>query len=240
MIKWNKYFDHIYCIHYKPHVERFEELNNELKRVGILDAGIFEYIYTDEDNNEYKNPAYKITLNHKKCLEDAYNKCYGNILILENDVRFLKDINEIEKVLEQKPDEADLILFDYIFGYELKEIDRLLDFKKKIDNIDEYGYINFNSLSRIFSAACYMCSRKMQKHLIDNYNFWQPAPDYFTCFSIFSVDKKIDQTLNRYVPIKNIAVQKLFDNNFRIKVHGKDNTYDRYKYQRVNLEDYNV
>ena len=238
MIDWKKYFDHIYCIHYKPHVERFEELNNELKRVGILDSKIFEYFYTEKDDNEYKNQAYKVTINHKKCLEDAYKKMYANILILENDIRFLKDIDYIEKILEQKPSDADLILYDYIFGYELKEIDRLIDLKNNIGKEDYY--INFDKLPRIFSAACYMCSRRMQKHLIDNYNIWKPTPDYFTCYSKYSIDKKIDNVLKRYIPVKNISVQKVFDNNLRIIVHGKDNTYERYKYQGINLEDYNI
>jgi hypothetical protein len=234
MIDWKKYFDHIYCIHYKPHVERFEELNNELKRVGILDSEIFNYLFTNEDNSEYIIPANKVTINHKYCLMHAYENNYNRILILENDIRFLNNISIIENYLYQIPKDADMVWFDYIYGFEFEEIDR---YKKLNINIP---FINIGKEERIFSAACYMCSRKMQEHLIECYNKYQTTPDYFTWYNPLSPDQEIDKTINRYIVSKNIAIQKVFDNNLRATLHGKNNTYERYTYQGLNLEDYNI
>ena len=238
MINWKKYFDHIYCIHYLPHVERYKELNDELNRVSILNSGIFEYLYTKEDNTEYRVKAFKVTLNHKKCLEDAINNSYNRILILENDVKFLKDLSLLEQYLENIPEDADLILFDYIFGYEHDEISRLFEFKKYNKN----KFINIGLTNRIFSAACYMCSPKMQIHLINNYNSYQPVPDFFTTYSIKSVDNEEDEKLKRYVPDKNLAIQKVFENNLRstLYIGRPDITYDRYTFQGIKLEDYNI
>ena len=234
MIQWNKFFGHIYCIHYKGHVERFEGLNDELKRVGILDSGIFEYKYTDIDNNHYKIAANKVTIHHKECINDAiYNK-YNRILILENDIRFLKDLSVIEDYLNQIPKNADMVWFDYIYGFEFQEIDRY----KKLNLSTKY--VNIGREQRIFSAACYMCSLGMQNHLSKCYNRYQTTPDFFTCYSRFSPDQHIDLNLKRYITNKNIAIQKVFDNNLRATLHGENNIYDRYKYQGLNLEDYNI
>lgn len=236
MIDWKKYFDYIYCIHYKPHIERFEELNNELKHVGILDSGIFEYLYTEEDNNEYRIKANKVTINHHKCLNHAYINGYNRILILENDIKFLKDLSLLEIYLENIPNDADLVLFDYIFGFEFEEINRLFQLKETNQN----QYINIGKINRVFSAACYMCSSKMQKHLITNYNKFQTTPDFFTTYHKVSIDQSEDINLKRYIPNKNIAIQKVFENNLRNTLHGENNIYDRYKYQGINLEDYNI
>jgi hypothetical protein len=80
----------------------------------------------------------------------------------------------------------------------------------------------------------------MQKHLIDNYSRYQTTPDFFTCYQNVSVDIETDRILKRYVPSVNSAIQKVYNYNFRTVVHGNDNTYDRYKYQGINLEDYNI
>ena len=234
MIEWNKYFDHIYCIHYKPHVERFEELNEELKRVRILDSGIFEYFYSDVDKTKYKIPANKVTIHHKRCILDALSNKYDRILILENDIRFLKDLSIMKKYLEQIPKDADMVWFDYIYGYELSEIDRY----KQLDK--DSLYVNVGHENRIFSAACYMCSNQMQRHLLECYSRYQTTPDYFTWYNPFAPDQFRDKLLNRYIANKNIAIQKVFDDNLRATLHGENNTYKRYTYQGLNLEDYNI
>lgn len=43
MIDWKHHFDHIFCLHYVPNVDRKQRIESELKRVGILDSGIFSW-----------------------------------------------------------------------------------------------------------------------------------------------------------------------------------------------------
>jgi hypothetical protein len=47
MIKWDKYFDKIYCIHFLPtRNERIQRIEDEISRVGILSSNIFHWKYT--------------------------------------------------------------------------------------------------------------------------------------------------------------------------------------------------
>ena len=39
---------------------------------------------------------YSINLGHYQCIREAYYKGYNKILILEDDIRFLKDLNKIK------------------------------------------------------------------------------------------------------------------------------------------------
>ena len=45
MINWN-IFDKIYCIHYLPYKERFNDIKSELSRIGLLNSSNFEFYYT--------------------------------------------------------------------------------------------------------------------------------------------------------------------------------------------------
>ena len=131
MIDWSKYFDHIFCIHYlaNDRVNRHHQLINELSRVGIYQSGIFSFIY-DEDsvitNDIMENARNKyfigldkygkrVTINHYKAFNIAKICGYKNILVLEDDVCFLKDLDELEKYIQETSIlNTDLIMYDYI------------------------------------------------------------------------------------------------------------------------------
>lgn len=118
MINWNKYFDHIYTVNFVNHKLRQINLNNELKRVGVLDSGIYDDIefipsplinklsdmsldvsnITFDSFTKYK--MYNILFNNYFIVKQAYLNGYKKILVFENDIRFLKDINHIENLLD--------------------------------------------------------------------------------------------------------------------------------------------
>ena len=119
MINWKKYFDHIYTVNFVNNKLRQINLNNELKRVGILDSGIYDTIEfipsplinqlcdmsLDVSNVMFdsftKYKMYNMLINHYFIIKQAYLKGYKKVLVLEDDVRFLKDINYIEKLLDK-------------------------------------------------------------------------------------------------------------------------------------------
>ena len=139
MINWKNYFDHIFCIHYisEDRIERHHQLINELTRVGIYNSGIFSFIY-DTDNkfsnilydnkllldkfkclNYEKNSkyAFRVTINHLQALYVAKLLKYNRILILEDDICFLKDLNQIEKILKNNIhslDQYNACMYDWI------------------------------------------------------------------------------------------------------------------------------
>ena len=128
MINWKNYVDQIYVITHTKRINN-EYFYNELKRVGIYDSNImfiFENIQTPfykelfniivKNNNADKyvdqgynsddikrNTEYSKVFNsviaHYYCLKHAQQHEYSKILILEDDLLFLKDLNQIETLL---------------------------------------------------------------------------------------------------------------------------------------------
>ena len=91
------YFDKIYCINLKHRKDRWQESLIEFDRLNIThDVERFEAI-------ESKPGIVGCTASHYKIVQDAKIKGYKNILILEDDVKILRDdaINIISLAMEQ-------------------------------------------------------------------------------------------------------------------------------------------
>ena len=219
-----KFFDEAYCIHCNTYKNRLEELLNEFKRLNIN----VSIVNVDKCSNS-DNPILDCSLNHVKIIENAYNKGLEHILIMEDDIRFLNDLNTLNEYIEKIPKDYDIILFDYVYGYDFDEISRFFD-KDKTNY-----FINIHQDQRVFSAACYLLSRKGMEHIINSQKQKLREPDCYTTYK--NNDTGI---LNRYVPRINLAIQKSFNDNLRTMVHGEDNTYLRYKFQGVNINKYNI
>ena len=118
-IDWKKYIDKVYIVNYVGQLNRYDELLNELYRVDMTDDIIynFENINTPLYNSLHSNfkdnsfdkilshenlyYAFDCSMGHYYCMKHAQKHNYKRILILENDVRFLKDKAEIKKILEE-------------------------------------------------------------------------------------------------------------------------------------------
>ena len=124
MIQWDKYFDHIFCVTYVNN-GRYHKISKELDRVGILKSGIFEFIYDAE--YKYKDSMYNSiyspglnsgwkcsTIQHLKIWNIIKEVGFKRVLILEDDIAFLKDLNKIEYALKTT-DYKDITLFHYVF-----------------------------------------------------------------------------------------------------------------------------
>lgn len=222
--KINEIFDCIYCLNYEPQTERLIPILKEFERLNISVKFI---------NRTYKGVK-GASLLHCMAIEDAMKNSYTKILIFESDVRFLKDIDTVIEYMNNIPDDADIVLFDYIYGYRKNEIDRY--FNKQLYN--DY-YIDLNNDSRVFSAAAYLLSNKGMRHIYNNQRNRMHEPDYFTTFKHDSIHVDDDKKLRRYIPKKPLCIQKSYNNNLRNQV-GTDNSYDRYIYQGTKLEEYNL
>ena len=117
MITLNDFFDKIYCINLDSRPDRYKLAINEFSRWGVdverisgIDGNLIQ------QNNRFigKSGAYGLLLTHIEILKNALENRYKNILILEDDVEFIKDFNEkfSEKIL-MLPDNWDLL---YIGG----------------------------------------------------------------------------------------------------------------------------
>jgi len=201
-IDWKKYVDQIYCLTFAKKDKT--ELYNELKRVDIYDSGIyheFENIQTplyeilynnliDKKYIEYLSQLnlfvfdnlkkytfrYDVTIGEYYCMKNASNHGYNRILILEDDVIFLKNKEDIINILENmlkcynENDEGLLFLggiphicYDYTKDY--KNIrNTLYQCVKEVN----YNYIKAVDLYRIpGSSSCNFYDKSAYEHFIN-------------------------------------------------------------------------
>lgn len=161
---WSKYFDHIYCIHGEVCEERRYEIENELRRVGILDSGIFTWMI-DYDipkySDRYENPRSAAgTLGHLRCYCDQLYHHYDRVLILEDDIKFLKDLATIENILSKLP-QHDICLFDwFVYTNNIGANNHMLELMEA-GKINEF-YCYFTSA---WLLSCYSITQKVAKYL---------------------------------------------------------------------------
>ena len=240
MIQWNKYFDRIYCLHFIPFIERKQLMDFQLDRVGILHSSIFEYhyeygTYSDKIYDNYVREhsigkmkeisdgrVVSIIFNHYNAIREAYSRGCKRILILENDVRFLKNLNQIEQILEHRPKDANLILYDkFIFDYKMAQ---------QFKSVNDY----FSTWQDLSSASCYQLDRKGMKKII------QKEEKFLVCIDWYFYYKELEG-LNYYCSTKNMAVQGFFRKNNMQWDQEKTDSFGLskyYKYLNINFDDY--
>ena len=209
MINWSKYFDRIYCLHFVPYTERKELLEIELERVGILNSNIFEYFFTYGNQQEEKFKQYvkkvrpqiekdkfiniPILYGHYSIVKKAEKEKLKHILIIEDDIRFLKNLNLIEQIIKNRPQDANLILYDkFITNPNLI---------KQFKPVNNY----YNTFECCCSAGCYSLDNKGIKHLLYKYETFPQIADGY-----FYAAKEFLNGLNYYCSNINLAIQSLF------------------------------
>ena len=238
MIKWNLYFDKIYCVHFLPHKERLPLLLKELKRVGILDSGIFEWRYTIPD--KYDDIIWPIASRNKWCSRKQYvNLALENhriltearllelkrILIIEDDILFLTDISLIENILNNIPNQFGIVQFDKRANFTNGEQEIWLNLirNKKINQsfVDStYNFANATAMGYFYSG------------IDDAFNVLEKrlcTPDRIVKFIC----------KHHAIAITSLAVQNLYDNAINLtfdkaeKIH-----YECYRQVGVDLSLY--
>lgn len=223
-----KMFEAMYCIHYIPYKERLIYLNNEFNRIGILNSKKLHWKYTYDsifqqdiiNNHDHANKSKPyialVAYHHYCCIKEAYELGYNNILIMENDVEFLKDINKLNEYLIRMPN-YDICCFDWLFNN--------LNLVKlhTIPNNDRY--LEFSGSSQLFTAACYALSRRGMKYILDKQENKIWGPDHWFWAG--------DGILTRIIPKIQLAIQNP-------KFIGKNTEINniRYKMVNVNFNDY--
>ena len=206
-IDWAGTFDKICCIHYLPYKERYGDIRRELDRVGILSSENFEWHFTVDNawnvflsNILLRNKlawaltpsALCVALEHYQIIKKFYEIGCDNVLILENDIVFLKDLDIVKKYMENIPSGADIALFDYFIHCDDVEFKRY-----RADAVNGY----FARYDKLMAASCYMLSRKAMSELIPLYEKFLYPPDIYTSI-------KAPHDLVRCFALEHIACQR--------------------------------
>jgi hypothetical protein len=209
IIDWTKYFDQIYCIHFLPDKEKLKSITKELKRVGILDSGIFRFHYTFKTPfDEYifshvkpidhkfvthaRNSAINITIANYHIFKHALALGYNHILMLEDDVIFPNKLDRTKEYLDNMPEDYDFI-----------QMDRTNPTYSMLANLKIGRYYHGNYSGGFFSSACNALSAKACAVGAE-----MTETDFHVSDLMFAFNKDERlKTLHRYVIANNLVKQ---------------------------------
>lgn len=148
------FFDKIYIINLASRQDRRDEMQVELQRIGLSlmhpSVQLFTAVRPTEKGEWPSIGARGCFMSHFQVLQDAQHNAYENILILEDDIDFVKDFNlqfmEISKILNT-------LKWDIFYGgYELsnKAINlNSANVLKSIDSTVSVGTTHFIAFNKI-------------------------------------------------------------------------------------------
>jgi len=176
-------FDHIYCLHYLPSNDRLPKLREEFKRVGIdEDADYFSWVYdypSPLNDLVFKDPKLKmdtalkassreyvkrVSLKHYEIIKEAYSLGYKRILIMEDDVRFHRDMWHVRELLSSMPD-TNVVMFDKMVCSAGGEGSRYKQYINSLPAGALYGDMAAPKVFFIF-CSCYSLDRKAMERII--------------------------------------------------------------------------
>lgn len=219
--------DQIYCLIYNPYKEeRYQGIVDELTRIGIIDKVKFMYF----DKDESLTPVQSNFKNHCTIFKDALYNNYNRIMTMEDDIRFLKNINILNE-FDHIPEDSDLIMLDY-------QPANPPNICSKIANTNGL-YYKLNNNERLYFTSCNIYSQRMMIHLIMNFDINRQIPvDHFIFCDNRCYDPIFDRMLNRYACCTNLCIQKYFKEAVTPHASIYNNVYK--EKNKLNLDDYNI
>jgi capsular polysaccharide export protein len=209
-------FDYVGLVCFTGYQDRIAELIPELKRVGLYQRVHFHWdfpsvfrdvLYSHTNKTPFcaKDGCFNMMVSHYNVIKTAYELNKKNILVMEDDIRFLRDLLLMEEMLMNIPPDYDMLLLD----------------RSKPGDIDLQAYKdstvnNGNGYWRRFeygsSTGCYAMSRKGMKRYIDiienivKENRKLANPDAYFQVKRWG-EEYWDSSYNRYFAYPSIAVQ---------------------------------
>lgn len=206
--KLNLPFEKIYMIHCAEDKKRYDYCMRHFKELGIennvniwwtarrnygedirksFDGVVCPYYDSLFKANPYiYSGVLNVSLEHYTIIKMSYERGFNNVLILEDDVKFISDIDKLNEFMDNIPPDYDILKLFYIFGPSEEGYGDKYFTKKKVPN---WGLI----------CNSYALSRKGMEEMIRIYE-----EKIIPCDIVF---EKIDEEkINAYVPV-NILVE---------------------------------
>ena len=217
-IDWKKYVDHIYCVSFTKNANtRIPKLLDELRFIDIDKKNnpdnyeLFSIYYNISPSIDFFKGMYDMipnegglkryfgygenvrkTFAHYKCIREAYELGYEHILVIEDDILFIKYKDYIKTYLENLPKEYDVVLFSR-YGLTIDA-----DFYN-----DYYQYMFYRDHNNFyympFCASTYFMSRTGMKKWLSTFEKKYMTIDFWgECF---------DMNDKCYVTNHNVTIQ---------------------------------
>ena len=177
-------FDHIYCLHDIPGDERMTKIKSEMKRVGIDDTAeyfswvynyqspLLDLIYKDDRMNMdpvMKTPGRedvkKTAMRHYNVIKEAYSVGYDRVLIMEDTIKFHRDLDYIDRLLHDIPG-SDVVMLDKMTCSAARDNIKYKEYVKGLPNEELYGDMKRSGVFFIF-PTCYALNRNAMARIIE-------------------------------------------------------------------------
>lgn len=225
---WNK-FNRKVVLCYTGYKERYESVRSELQRIGMGDVEFrFDFpsplkdILKDHINttNFTKNIGpFSCVIAHYSVIKQTFELGYDNLLIMEDDIRFLRDLDRISAIVETLPPDYDYAQFEKAKPYEMPMSEWLA--LKNGPHVNKY-WLPFTNLR---GGGCYALSRKGMKHMIDEFERAFTSKSEKLRSNDYLVSK--GHHLKRYFCFPSIAAQMVFSvSNSDIAEYWRRNELD--------------
>lgn len=210
-------FDYIGVVCYTGYKERVAELQVELKRIGIADRVQYHWdspsVYRDclykavgMSTYNSKGGSFFMGVNNYNVIKVAYELGCRNVLVMEDDISFLKNTNLINAILASTPTDWDMLMLDRSKPSEVS----IEEFKRHTsERINNY----WCPLKKATGCGCYALSRRGMEHylnLIENEvrnNKIRNSDFYFR--DEWDGTVYWDKSYKRYFCFPHIAVQRV-------------------------------
>jgi len=212
-------FDKVYVITLITNKERQEFMSRQLKMLGLN----FEFIYgcdyynfkhvTFPDVYKYTKDAFLggspksfgCAIGHYQAILQSYHFGYKNVLIIEDDVCFNKDISMIADMFSNVPDDADLLDFDPRCWTKENQ-DKMV----KLINESDSNYVKIGNDIKTCGTALYaIMNRDCMELYLDNQRNYLVQSDWVKGFWE-------EPIINRYIPTKCVYIDQLNYQKFLI------------------------
>lgn len=197
---------------------RVPSLKKELNRVGLVDAEIQWQFPSPLDKillRGMRHAAdvecrgyFNSSMGHYRAIATSYHLGCEHCLILEDDIRFYKDLSKIEECIDSIPEDYDIALLDCFFRHWKPGTVNAEVMQGYRDNrkVNEF----WSEFDKLYSLGCYALSRRGMERMM-------------FCFEAVETAKRIgkmrigDHYLNRdmlgsetrmYFCRKNVAIQR--------------------------------
>lgn len=207
----------------------------ELERVEMNDVNVqwqfpnpFESVLLKYLNHEkcLSTGFMNATMGHYSAIKTAYHLGMSSCIVIEDDIRFLKDIEEVHKAVRSLPEDFDVALFDmFLHGGNDREFNEYIFAKgnRKV-NQDWAEYDN------LISQGCYSMSRRAMERYIwlneaavtDRRIGKLRIGDHFLSRKYMGDDMKL------YFSVNHVAIQKIM---------GKNNSNTDNMYGRIEVDE---
>lgn len=151
------FFEKIYCINLQTRTDRWEEVQVQFDKIGILDR-------VERLNAVTKEEAIKISkvklkksgdiqgqaagsLSHYTCLKKSIESGVKNYLVFEDDVYFENyDANDLTQSIKELPTDWKMFMMGYN-GWNRKRLD---NFSSKLNTADAFGLAHAYAVNHVF------------------------------------------------------------------------------------------